>query len=389
MHRIFLGLFFIAQVLSQTRNLEWPEDAILTFGGLAMKYVQRVEEFDVLTPDGYYLKLFHIPGDRRRPVLLIHGALDSSDSFIMRGNTSLAVALARDNYDVWAMNYKGNRYARTHVTLDADADKEFWNFSLHEIGTIDIPTTIDFVLKRTGQRKLSVIGFSEGTTASYVMGATRPEYNDKIKLHISLAPVCFLQNTKPLMSYIIQLAPILNIALEAITGNEIGGYNSTSKALINQFCMKEDRYKVCLDALFSVTGANAKEIEMEFFPVVLGHFPAGSSRKNLYHLAQIGESKKFQNYDYGLAQNMRKYKRPTPPEYDLSRVTMNIALIVANNDKISTIKDTELLRQRLPNVVDYVMMQNSAFNHIDYVWGRSTHKMMFPHIFRLLNKYNY
>uniref|UniRef100_A0A2A4IZQ1 AB hydrolase-1 domain-containing protein n=1 Tax=Heliothis virescens TaxID=7102 RepID=A0A2A4IZQ1_HELVI len=348
MHRIFLGLFFVAEVLSQSRNIEWPEDAILTFSGLAMKYVQRVEEFDVISPDGYFLKLYHIPGDRRRPVLLIHGAIDSSDSFIMRGNTSLAVALARDNYDVWAMNYRGNRYARTHVTLDADADKEFWNFSLHEIGTIDVPTTIDFVLNKTGQRKLSVIGYSEGTAATYVLGyarthvtldadadkefwnfslheigtidvpttidfvlnktgqrklsvigysegtaatyvlgATRPEYNDKIKIHISLAPICFLQNTKPLMSYIIKLAPTINVALEVIAGNEIGGHNSTAKALIDQFCMKEERYRVCLETLFLVTGADAKEIESEFFPVLLGHFPAGSSRKNLYHLAQI------------------------------------------------------------------------------------------------------
>lgn len=391
MNRVFLSLvIFTSGVLSQiSTQMKMPEEARMSFSEIANKYGQKTEEFDVMSKGGYILKLFHIPGDRTKPLLCIHGAIDSADSFVMRGNTSLAVALARDNYDVWAMNYRGNKYSRRHTKMNPDSDQEFWNFSAHEIGYYDVPANIDFVLKKTGEQRLSIIGYSEGTMAMYVLGATRPEYNDKVKVLISLAPICFIQNTGLFMTLVLQMAPILNIGLEALNSEEVIGQNSTTKAILEEVCsQKYSGYQTCLlNGLFLVTGSNPNEIEPEFFPIILGHFPAGTSRKNLYHLVQISQRGKFSDYDYGLAQNMARYKRPTPPDYDLNKVTMKIALIVAKNDKISTIKDVEKLRKRLPNVVEYRVMKNDAFNHVDYVWGKSTHKTLFPHIFRILNKY--
>ncbi|CAH0691641.1 unnamed protein product [Spodoptera exigua] len=391
MNKILIRLVILSTigVLSQTSWNNIPEDATMTFTQLANKYGYKAEEHDVISGGGYILTLFHIPGDRHRPVLLIHGALDSADSFIMRGNTSLVIALARDKYDVWVMNYRGNKYARRHTTLDPDSNNEFWDFSLQEIGYYDIPANIDYVLKKTGEERLSVIGFSQGTVSTYLLGATRPEYNDKIKIFISLAPVCFLQNTKPLMSVVLNLAPLLNVALESINTNELFGQNTTLRALLNEVCSPKVGYEVCLvNGLFHLTGADVNEIEPEFYPVVLGHFPAGTSRKNLNHFVQISSSGKFRDYDYGMLKNMEKYKRLTPPKYDLSKVTMKVALIAAKNDKISTLEDVELIRKELPNVVDYTVMKSDLFNHVDYIWGRTAYKTLFPHIFRLLNKYN-
>lgn len=376
-----------SQVL--TSRIDIPEDATMTFSELAKKYGQKSEEYDVISKGGYILKVFRIPGDIRRPLLLIHGAVDSSDSFIMRGNTSLAIALARDNYDIWAMNYRGNRYSRRHIKMNPDSDPEFWDFSVHEVGHYDVPTTIDFILNKTGEQRLSVIGYSEGTTSMYVLGTTRPEYNDKIKIFIALAPICYMHNVGKYISLAIQLGPLLNAGLEVLRSEEVVGHNSSTKAIIDDICtLKSIGYDTCLiNGLFLVTGSNPIEIEPEFFPIILGHFPAGTSRKNLNHLIQISQKQKFVNYDYGSARNMAVYKRTVPPEYDLSKVTMKIALFVAKNDMISTIKDVELLRKQLPNVVEYRVMKNSAFNHVDYIWGRNTHKTMFPQIFEILNKY--
>ncbi|KAJ8731658.1 hypothetical protein PYW07_004822 [Mythimna separata] len=392
MNCIYLLLvIFTSGVLSQIPiRMKMPDEAKMTYTQIANKYGQEAEEYDVISEGGYILKLFHIPGDRTKPILCVHGAIDSADSFIMRGNTSLSVALARDNYDVWAMNYRGNKYSRRHTKMNPDSDQEFWNFSAHEIGYYDVKAHIDFILKKTGEKSLSVIGYSEGTMAMYVLGATRPEYNDKVKILISLAPICFIRNTGLFMSLVLHMAPILNVGLQAINSEEVGGQNSTTRSLIKEVCSeKYSGYETCLlNGLFLVTGSDPSEIEPAFFPVIIGHFPAGTSRKNLNHLVQISQHRKFSNYDYGLKQNMAKYKRPTPPEYDLNKVTMKIALIVAKNDKISTIKDVEKLRKRLPNVVEYRVMKSDAFNHVDYVWGKSTHKTLFPHIFRILNKYN-
>ncbi|CAB3261039.1 unnamed protein product [Arctia plantaginis] len=376
-------------VRTQNSLVDIPEDAVMTFNDLANKYVHKCEEYDLITEDGYILKLFRIPGDERKPILFIHGAVDSSDSFIVRGNSSLAVELAKDNYDVWAINLRGNRYSRRHTTMDPDTDSKFWAYSVHQFGYYDLPTAIDFILYKTKQNQLSSIGYSEGTTTMYVLGATRPEYNDKVKIFISLAPICYLHNVLPYMSIAMDLAPIVNDALKALKQEEVLGSNSSSTAFVNTLCSPTKiGYQLCLlNGLFLLTGADAKEIESSFLPVILGHFPAGTSRRNLLHLVQIRAKKRFANYDFGMVGNLLHYNSLAAPEYNLSKVTMKVALIAAKNDKISTIKDVNLLRKQLPNVVDYKIIKNKLFNHVDYIWGRSTHKTLHPYLFKLMKKY--
>lgn len=377
------------EIVTLNSHVNIPEDATMTFKQLAQKYTQTGEEYDLIIEGGYILKLFRIPGDKAKPLLFIHGAVDSSDSFIMRGNSSLAIALSRKNYDVWAINLRGNRYSRRHVRMDPDLDKQYWDYSVHEFGYYDLPATIDFILNKTKQEKLSIIGFSEGTTSMYVLGATRPEYNDKVKILISMAPICYMHNARIYMSLLMDIAPVLNAGFIALGAEEFVGYNSLSKSFIDSVCMQKNTgYQACIiNGLFLLTGEDAREIEPDFLPVILGHFPAGTSRKNMEHFLQIRSRKTFANYDHGLEGNMMRYNRPTPPEYDLSKVTMKIALLVAKNDRISTIDDVELLRKQLPNVVAYKVMKNHAFNHVDYIWGKSSHKTLFPYIFNLLNKY--
>lgn len=67
-------------------------------------------------------------------------------------------------------------------------------FSFHEIGNYDLSAMIDYVLETTGQEKLHYIGHSQGTTSFFALAASQPEYNDKIKLMVALAPVAFMTN---------------------------------------------------------------------------------------------------------------------------------------------------------------------------------------------------
>lgn len=366
-----------------------PEDGRLNFTELALKYGQHAEEYNVITKDGYILKLNHISGDRSRPVMLIHGALDTGDSYILRGNTSLAISLAAAGYDVWATNFRGNRYSRRHRTLKPDKDEAFWDFTVHEYGCYDLPAFIDFVLDATGQDELSAIGFSEGTASMYVLASSKPEYNGKIKVFISLAPICYLHNMKPYLSTLLQWNTDINRGLLMSRTEEFAGFNSVFKKIWDILCMeKAIGYTLCLvEGLFQFTGIDTEEVDEDFFSIVVGHFPAGTSRKNLYHLSQIGVRRVFARYDYGEKENQFVYNSKTPPVYDLSKVTMKVALFVAKNDRMSTIKDVELLREELPNVVAYKTMSPASFNHVDYIWGRNTHRTMFPHIFELLNRY--
>lgn len=65
------------------------------------------------------------------------------------------------------------------------------NISWHEIALYDVSRMIDYILAETGRQRLVYIGHSMGTTISYVLLSTKPEYNERVELVISLAPVTF------------------------------------------------------------------------------------------------------------------------------------------------------------------------------------------------------
>ena len=64
------------------------------------------------------------------------------------------------------------------------------------MGVYDLPACIDYILTMTRQRDLFYIGHSMGTTMFYVMASTRPEYNSKVRLMISLSPVAYMAHIK-------------------------------------------------------------------------------------------------------------------------------------------------------------------------------------------------
>lgn len=63
--------------------------------------------------------------------------------------------------------------------------------SYHEMGSLDLPAMVDFALEKTGNKNLIYIGHSMGTTTSYVLLSTRPEYNKRLRFLVSLAPVAY------------------------------------------------------------------------------------------------------------------------------------------------------------------------------------------------------
>lgn len=74
-----------------------------------------------------------------------------------------AFILARAGFDVWMGNNRGSKYGITHNTLSKH-EKEFWNFYQKDMGMIDTPMFIDFILDKTGHEQLSYVGHSDGNS---------------------------------------------------------------------------------------------------------------------------------------------------------------------------------------------------------------------------------
>lgn len=77
-------------------------------------------------------------------------------------------------------------------------------------------------------------------------------------------------------------------------------------------------------------------------PVILSHTPAGASTHTLIHFAQGINSGEFRQFDYGKKGNMREYQQPSPPKYDLSKVTAPVSLYYSDNDWLA-VKDVSIL----------------------------------------------
>ena len=98
-----------------------------------------------------------------KAVFVQHGLLADSNDWILLGEKSLAVQLAKAGYDTWFGNNRGTRYSRGHIKYNADDSKDaiyYYDYSFYELGKYDLTSMIDYVRNETGQNKLSYMGHS-------------------------------------------------------------------------------------------------------------------------------------------------------------------------------------------------------------------------------------
>ncbi|XP_055857369.1 lipase 1-like [Episyrphus balteatus] len=357
------------------------EDGKLLTDELIRKYKYPAETHFVITSDKYILRMHRIPKPGGRPILLQHGLLDSSATYILMGpNLALGYYLYDLGYDVWMGNARGNRYSRNHTTLNPDIDKAFWNFSWHEIAVFDIPAMIDYILYQTNSLKLIYVGHSQGTTVLFVMCSMRPEYNEKIILAHALAPVAFMKHIRtpllPLGQQGIEI-PVIKSMLEFLPNAN----------LFKGICMSgQNAEEVCLNVYYMLVGKDVKQFNRTRFIMVLGHLPAGIAMKQVTHYLQLIKSDKFRQYDY-VEENKKIYCQNEPPDYDLKKVTVPIAMHYSLNDYLSEPVDVVRLKELLPNVIDFHKMEIPQWNHMDFLYAFDARKLLYTRIHELNKRF--
>ncbi|XP_046394226.1 lipase 1-like isoform X4 [Ischnura elegans] len=315
-------------------------DAVLPTDEIIRRHGYPSETHLVTTEDGYVLTMHRIPRGRNSPgtggnrpvVFLQHCLLCSSSVWVFMGpENGLAFILADQGFDVWMGNARGNEYSRRHVLLDPKKS-QFWDFSWNEMGYYDLPAEFDYVLSLTGQPKLSYVGFSMGTTMFFAMGASRPEYNTRIRSMHAFAPVAFVGKMK---------SPI---------------------KLLHPFLAQSNTT----------------------LPVIFGHLPAGCSAKTVMHYAQGVLTGDFRLYDYGLIGNLKRYGSAEPPEYDLGLVTAPVNLHYSSNDWLANVEDVKKLADKLPNLKKMILVPEPRFNHMDYLLAIDVRSLLYDSLVQML-----
>ncbi|XP_013200390.1 lipase 3 [Amyelois transitella] len=384
-------------VLDRTTDPSILEDASLDTFSLIRKYGFPCEIHRVYTEDKYILEMHRIPHGRDdvsavgRPVVFLqHGLLSSSAEWVlMLPGKGLAYILAEAGYDVWMGNARGNTYSKHHVSLNPTSSS-FWKFSWHEIGYYDLPAMIDYVIKETGVPKIHYIGFSQGTTAFWVMTSTRPEYNDKIVAMQALAPVAYVGNVRsPLIKAIAPFTNSMEILFKLLGRNEFLPNGKVNELAGQSYCVEEAITQVlCTNLLFLLCGFNVEQLNATMLPVVLGHTPAGASTRQVIHFGQLYNSNKFVQFDHGWLSNKRRYGTFKPPAYNLTAITTPVFLHYADNDWLSTPNDVDKLLKEVNSAVGKYRVPLAKFNHLDFVFAINAKELIYDRLLNIMKLFN-
>lgn len=372
---IFLYCFCDVQSTNKLKSLNYDQfsdsDVFLNSFQLITKYGYMSKKYSVVTEDGYSVKLFRIPSSGP-PVLLVHGIGDSSDSWLVLGpSDSIAYLLSNLKYDVWLYNARGNKYSKGHKRNLSQ--KQYWNFSYEEMGSQDLPTVVDFILAETFYSKLTYIGFSQGTTIFFVMCSLKPDYNAKIHNAFLLAPIATINNIKH---------PFIDLFTKNINAiskflDDIGIYDIFSdNQLINLYhahvCRDKASKKILceIENLINFGLKNISNLNTNKLSAITSHIPAGVSTKTFIHYFQSYTTGQFARFDYGSERNQLVYASIEPPKFDLSLVSAPVSLFVSGADSFSTVHNVDRIVRALPNVVKYVLLNESLdFTHLEFVYG--------------------
>ncbi|XP_049765611.1 lipase 1-like [Schistocerca cancellata] len=244
------------------------------------------ERHEVTSRDGYSTIVFRMrqggDGSGGQPVLLQHGFLSSSDSWFQLEANSLPCLLAADGYDVWLSNARGNTYSRAHRTLSSETIR-FWMFSFHEMAVYDTAATIDYILSLSQTDQVSYVGHSMGGTLIFVLLSMRPEYNRKVDVAVSFAPVCFMgHTTSHLLNLLAYTAPYFEKPLNWLTNGEIPPYPDPQGSSTDSFNFQ---IGAALGEVFDFERMLQREMMMDSEPSEF--LTDGSSLRTALHLAQL------------------------------------------------------------------------------------------------------
>ncbi|XP_044315952.1 lipase 3-like [Drosophila rhopaloa] len=311
--------------------------------------------------------------------------MSSSASWVQFGPASgLAYILFRKGYDVWMLNTRGNVYSQERGN-GRQSDRDFWDFSFHEIGQFDLPAAIDLILQQTNMPSIQYIGHSQGSTVFFVMCSERPDYAPKVRLMQSLSPTVYLQGS---LSPVLKFMGLFKGGFTMLM-NLLGGYKvSLNTRLIQQFrrhiCSASRlTSRICAIFEFVVCGFNWQSFNETLTPILEGHSSQGSSARQIYHFAQLQGKNVFHRYDYGRLLNRLRYQSWFPPLYNLTRATSKVVLHHGGGDWLGSEADVNRLQAQLPNCIENRKVGYDGFAHFDFTISKDVRPLLYDRVLEL------
>ncbi|KAJ2848803.1 cholesterol esterase [Coemansia brasiliensis] len=379
--------------------------------------------------------------DGNKPVVLFwHGFMLNSECFVCHPDwiNVLPFRLAEAGYDVWLGNSRGNKYSYKH-TKYVPSDRRFWDFSIDEIATIDVPTTIDYILQETGAKSLTYIGFSQGTTQMFMALSRNRVLNAKVSHFIALAPASTPRGFhNSIVDYFTKATPQMLYLL-------FGRRRAMSLVYFWINVLPRDLYVAALDFCVRLLfGWSMRNLSQETKCITYWHLYSYTSVKAIVHWMQIIRRGELQMYDedppvYQLfwastsssrsphlfeqsvgdlalgserniadslpnaARSLRKYSRPSRlprsaqslrireysagalthwnNPYPINKITTKVSLFYGGSDSLSSVN---LLLNDFHGATPVESHCFAHYEHMDFLWADTVGMLVYPKVLAAL-----
>ncbi len=354
----------------------------------------NLEEITVVTEDRYVISMWELTSKDEnnrngKSIVLQHGLLDGSFTWLVLEEKSLAKLLCDEGYKVYLPNIRGSKFGKSHLDYKINLISKFWDFSFDQMAQYDLPAILNLIKKRDNVEKVDYIGHSQGTLMFYLNYMSNPDFlESSINKFIGIANVPNLNNAS---HFLLKVAEITKIA-ELIPIKNFLSFPIEMGEVLVPFCQGKAKIlcqsilKLCFGGLTDTGRVDYDRLGKNIFL----YEPGGTSLQNMKHWLQIFSDKKLLKFDYGSkSKNKEHYGTEKPPEYDLTKMknySIKSMVTTSDADPYCNPEDTLDFLKKIEDqsVVEVLSLTN--YDHIDYLWSDSAYEEIYPKILDFLGQ---
>lgn len=117
--------------------------------------------------------------------------------------------------------------------------------------------------------------------------------------------------------------------------------------------------------------------------------PAGAAVKQGIHYVQLIRDGGFRQFDYENEKiNQKMYGSNTPPDYNLTRITVPINFYHSKDDVTASFENVIQLKSALPSLKSTYLIPTPDFVHVDFIFSRYVRKILYDRLIATVKKAN-
>ena len=351
-----------------------------------------LETYEVTTEDDYINTVWHLVKNSptsnasSKVVFFQHGLLDTAWTWFQLKENSIPFLLANEGHDVWLGNSRGNIFSFKHKTFDpSDINGKYWDFCMDEKAKYDIPAFVSFVKQKTGAKKISYIGHSQGTTIflmKYMSDPTWIEANVENFVALGTVPNLKYSQLSPL-KLIEHLYSLIKLVIPI---KDIAHLSEKVRNLVAKFAKNFPNISGSLFEKFVALTPSHRTDYNELYKFMY-FYPGGTSKKNLLHWSQIYIAKKLVYYNPDAKNEGSGSESDDYKAYDINVIKkwkINSLVARTDDDTLSTYQDVTELYETVENKDIFHLIDLQNYNHADCIMAESAIKDIFEKIINFI-----